>query len=39
MDTPDTALHGQNTTAAGRLYMAFELGEKNYWKLSLATHC
>ncbi|WP_232446597.1 transposase [Burkholderia ubonensis] len=34
MDTPDTALRGQNTTASGRLYMAFELGEKN-WKLSL----
>lgn len=34
MDTPDTALRGQNTTAGGRLYMAFELGEKN-WKLSL----
>jgi hypothetical protein len=28
MDTPDTALRGQNTTAGGRLYMAFELGEK-----------
>ena len=34
MDAPDTALHGQNTTAVGRLYMALELGEKN-WKLSL----
>ena len=34
MDTPDTALRGQNTTAGGRLYMAFELGEKS-WKLSL----
>ena len=44
MDTPDTALRGQNTTAAGRLYMAFELVEKN-WKLSLGdgqrapSHC
>ena len=27
MDTPDTAQRGQNTTAGGRLYMAFELGE------------
>ncbi len=34
MDAPDTALRGQNTTVAGRLYMAFELGEKS-WKLSL----
>jgi len=34
MDTSDTALRGQNTTAGARLYMAFELGEKN-WKLSL----
>src|SRR5580658_3392684 len=34
MDTPNTALRGQDTTAGGRLYMAFELGEKN-WKLSL----
>ncbi|WP_157652076.1 hypothetical protein [Burkholderia ubonensis] len=34
MDAPDTALRGQNTTADGRLYMAFELGEKS-WKLSL----
>ncbi|MFX1716195.1 hypothetical protein [Paraburkholderia sp. A1RO-5L] len=34
MDASDTALHGQNTTAAGRLYMALELGEKR-WKLSL----
>jgi len=34
MDAPHTALHGQNTTTAGRLYLAFELGEKN-WKLSL----
>ncbi len=34
MDAPDTALHGQNTTTGGRLYMALELGEKS-WKLSL----
>lgn len=34
MNTPDTALQGQNTTITGRLYMAFELGEKG-WKLSL----
>jgi len=34
MDAPDTAPHGQNTTALGRLYMALELGEKS-WKLSL----
>ena len=34
MDAPETALRGQDTTAGGRLYMAFELGEKN-WKLSL----
>jgi transposase len=34
MDAPETALRGQNTTAGGRLYMAFELGEKS-WKLSL----
>jgi hypothetical protein len=34
MDTPDTALNGQNMTAGGRLYMAFELGETD-WKLSL----
>ncbi|CAM2184799.1 hypothetical protein PSAC2689_50431 [Paraburkholderia sacchari] len=32
MDASVTAVHGQNTTAGGRLYMAFELGEKN-WKL------
>ncbi|RQR60600.1 hypothetical protein DIE19_15040 [Burkholderia sp. Bp9126] len=30
MNTPDTALRWQNTTAAGRLDMAFELGEKNF---------
>ncbi|MGE8454818.1 MAG: IS110 family transposase [Pseudomonadales bacterium] len=34
MDAPDTALHGQNTPITGRLYMAFELGDKS-WKLSL----
>lgn len=34
MEASDTALHGQNTTAGGRLYMAFELGEKS-WKPSL----
>ncbi len=34
MNTPRTALHGQNTTITGCLYMAFELGEKS-WKLSL----
>jgi transposase len=34
MDATYTALHGQNTTVGGRLYMASELGEKN-WKLSL----
>ncbi|WP_245254310.1 hypothetical protein [Paraburkholderia sp. LEh10] len=34
MDAPDTTLRGQNTTVGGRLYMAFELGEKS-WKLSL----
>ncbi|MGF6472896.1 IS110 family transposase [Paraburkholderia youngii] len=34
MDAPDTALGGQNTTAGGHLYMAFELGERS-WKLSL----
>lgn len=34
MDTSDTALHGQNTTAVDRLYMAFELGKKRR-KLSL----
>ncbi|AEI76145.1 IS110 family transposase [Cupriavidus necator] len=32
--TPNTALHGQNTTITGWLYMAFELGDKS-WKLSL----
>ncbi|MGF6507816.1 IS110 family transposase [Paraburkholderia sp. 32] len=34
MDAPDSALRGQNTTVVGRLYMAFELGDKS-WKLSL----
>ena len=34
MDAPNTALQGQDTTAGGRLYMGFELSEKN-WKLSL----
>jgi len=34
MDASDTALHGQDTTITGRLYMAFELGDKS-WKLSL----
>ncbi|RDK08921.1 IS110 family transposase [Cupriavidus lacunae] len=34
MDAPDTALHGQNTTITGWLYIAFELGDKS-WKLSL----
>ncbi|MFJ1260928.1 hypothetical protein [Cupriavidus sp. CuC1] len=30
MNTPDTALQGQNTTITGWLYMAFELGEKGW---------
>ena len=34
MNAPDTALHGQDTTITGRLYIAFELGDKS-WKLSL----
>ena len=34
MDAPDMALQGQDTTVVGRLYVAFELGEKS-WKLSL----
>ena len=34
MKAPDTALQGQDTTITGRLYMAFELGDKS-WKLSL----
>ncbi len=34
MNAPRTALHGQDTTITGSLYVAFELGDKN-WKLSL----
>ena len=34
MDAPNTALRGQDTRIVGRLYVAFELGEKS-WKLSL----
>ena len=34
MDAPNTALRGQDTTIVGRLYVAFELGDKS-WKLSL----
>ncbi|MGE8449405.1 MAG: IS110 family transposase [Pseudomonadales bacterium] len=34
MNAPDTALQGQDTTITGRLYIAFELGDKS-WKLSL----
>ncbi|WP_232435506.1 hypothetical protein [Burkholderia ubonensis] len=34
MDAPDRALQGQDMPVIGRLYMAFELGEKS-WKLSL----
>ncbi|WP_436195462.1 IS110 family transposase [Paraburkholderia hospita] len=34
MDALHTTLRGQNKTVGGRLYMAFELGEKS-WKLSL----
>jgi len=34
MDAPDTALRGQDTTIVGRLYVAFELGDRS-WKLSL----
>jgi transposase len=34
MDAPNTALRGQDTTIVGRLYVAFELGDRN-WKLSL----
>ena len=34
MDAPDTALQGQDTTIVGRLYVAFELGERS-WTLSL----
>jgi transposase len=34
MDAPDTPLRGQGTTIVGRLYVAFELGDRS-WKLSL----
>jgi transposase len=34
MDAPNTALRGQDTTIVGRLYVAFELGDRS-WKLSL----
>ncbi|QQX89276.1 IS110 family transposase (plasmid) [Cupriavidus necator] len=34
MNAPETALQGQDTAVIGRLYIAFELGEKS-WKLSL----
>ncbi|MDR5748166.1 hypothetical protein QCE73_33790 [Caballeronia sp. LZ029] len=34
MNAPRTALHGQNTTITGTLYVAFELGDRS-WKLSL----
>ena len=34
MDAPRTALHGQDTSISGSLYVAFELGDRN-WKLSL----
>lgn len=34
MNAPRTALHGQDTTITGSLYVAFELGDKS-WKLSL----
>src|ERR1700730_7731400 len=34
MEAPNTALRGQDATIVGRLYVAFELGEKS-WKLSL----
>ncbi|KVD02486.1 hypothetical protein WI77_31825 [Burkholderia ubonensis] len=36
MHAPDTALQGQDTTVARQLYMALELGEKN-WKLPLGS--
>ena len=35
MNTRGTALQGNSTSEAGELYMAFELGEKN-WKLSVS---
>ena len=34
MDAPNMALRGQNATIVGRLYVAFELGDKS-WKLSM----
>ena len=34
MDAINTALRGQDTTIVGRLYVAFELGDRS-WKLSL----
>ncbi|WP_198433276.1 hypothetical protein [Burkholderia ubonensis] len=34
MNAPRTTLHGQDTTIAGSLYVAFELGDRS-WKLSL----
>jgi transposase len=34
MNTPDMVLRGQDTAIAGRLYVAFELGDRS-WKLSL----
>lgn len=34
MNAPRTALHGQDTTITGLLYVAFELGDRS-WKLSL----
>lgn len=34
MNAPRTAPHGQDTTITGSLYVAFELGDRN-WKLSL----
>ena len=34
MNASGTALHGKHTAEASALYMAFELGEKN-WKLAL----
>ena len=34
MNASGTALQGKHTVEASELYMAFELGEKN-WKLSL----
>jgi transposase len=35
MNASGTALQGKHTATANELYMAFELGEKN-WKLSLS---